>query len=167
MLGLTNLGVIHTAISLVAVGSGLLALIRDREISPKNRTGKIYIVTTVLTCVTGFGIFQHGGFGKPHVLGLITLLVLLAARLTRKHRWFGEASRSVETVCYSATFFFHFIPAVTETTTRLPVGAPLIADRDGPELQAIAGIMFLLFLAGAWLQVRTIRAHRRLERAPV
>jgi hypothetical protein len=38
----------------------------------------VYIWTTVLTCLTGFGIFQHGGFGKPHALGVITLLVLAA-----------------------------------------------------------------------------------------
>jgi hypothetical protein len=33
MPGLTNLGIIHTAISLVAVGAGAVALIRDKEIT--------------------------------------------------------------------------------------------------------------------------------------
>ncbi len=36
---------------------------------------------TILTCVTGFGIFQHGGFGKAHMLGIITLVVLAIAWL--------------------------------------------------------------------------------------
>ena len=40
MLGLTNLGVVHTAISLVAVGAGVVALVRGKEISPRNGTGK-------------------------------------------------------------------------------------------------------------------------------
>ena len=31
---------------------------------------------TVITCLTGFGIFRHGGFGNPHVLGVVTLIVL-------------------------------------------------------------------------------------------
>ena len=69
MFGLTQLGVIHTAVSLIAVGAGLIALFRDKEISPRNGVGKIYIIATILTCLTGFGIFQHGGFGKPHALG--------------------------------------------------------------------------------------------------
>jgi hypothetical protein len=30
----------------------------------------------------------------------------------------------VETISYTATILFHMIPAVTETTTRLPLGAP-------------------------------------------
>ncbi|TMG93658.1 MAG: hypothetical protein E6H72_04325, partial [Betaproteobacteria bacterium] len=79
MFGLTPLGVIHTAISLIAVAAGLIALIRDKEISPRNMLGKTYVITTVITCLTGFGIFQHGGFGKPHTLGIITLIVLAVA----------------------------------------------------------------------------------------
>jgi uncharacterized membrane protein len=76
MFGLTPLGVVHTAMSLVAVAAGFIALVRDRRISPGNMLGKVYVIATALTCLTGFGIFQHGGFGKPHVLGIITLVVL-------------------------------------------------------------------------------------------
>ena len=53
-----------------------VAFVRDEEISPRNTVGKVYIVTTVVTCLTAFGIFQHGGFGKPHALAIITLVVL-------------------------------------------------------------------------------------------
>ena len=70
--GLTPLGIVHTAISLVAVAAGLVSLFRYREISPATRAGRAYVIATVLTCLTGFGIFQHGGFGKPHVLGVVT-----------------------------------------------------------------------------------------------
>jgi len=156
MLGLTPLGVVHTVISLVALGAGGVALVRGREISPKNVAGKIYIWTTVLTCLTGFPIMQHGGFGKPHALGVITLLVLVVAAVAGKGR-LGRVSRYVEVVSYSATFFFHLIPTVVETTTRLPVGAPWITNRDGPEIQAATGVLFLLFLIGAALQVRRLR----------
>ena len=160
MLGLTTLGIIHTAISLVALAAGIVALIRYKEILSKSFVGKLYIWTTVLTCLTGFPIMQHGGFGKPHVLGVITLVVLVVAALAGRSR-FGNASRYVEVVSYSATFFFHWIPTVVETTTRLPVGAPLITNRDGPELQAATGVLFLLFLIGASLQVLRLRARNR------
>jgi len=39
-------------------------------------------IATAITSPTGFGIFQHGGFGKPHVLGIVTLLVLAIAAVT-------------------------------------------------------------------------------------
>ncbi len=160
MLGITSLGIFHTAVSLIAVAAGLVSLIGDREISTVNRRGKVYVISTVITCLTGFGIFQHGGFGKPHLLGIITLVVLGVAGAAEKTRYFGRLSRYVAAVSYSATFFFHMIPAMTETTTRLPVGAPLVADRDGPELEAAAGILFLLFLTGAALQIRMLKKSR-------
>lgn len=163
MAGLTTLGLVHTAISLVAVAAGLIALIRDKEISPRNRVGQVYVIMTVLTCLTGFGIFQHGGFGKPHALGIVTLVVLAVAAVAGYSRVFGRASRYVETVSYSATFFFHWIPAITETSTRLPLGAPLVANADAPELQAATAALFVAFLIGATLQVLRLRArHRQL-----
>ena len=93
MLGLTPLGTVHTAVSLMAVAAGLIALCRDGAISPTNLPGKTYIAATILTCLTGFGIFQHGGFGKPHVLGIVTLVVLAVAALARTTQIYGRASR--------------------------------------------------------------------------
>ena len=165
MFGLTPLGVIHTAISLVALLAGAIALVRDRQISARNRIGRIYILMTVLTCLTGFGIFQHGGFGKPHALGVITLLVLGAAYLAAGARVFGRAAPYVETVSYSLTVFFHMIPGVTETFTRLPAGAPLFTGPEDPALQKVIGTLFVLFLIGAFLQVRRLRAIHRLPPA--
>ena len=92
MFGLTQLGVIHTAISLIAVAAGLIAFFRDKEISPRNGVGKIYIIATILTCLTGFGIFQHGGFGKPHMLGIITLIVLGVAYVAGYTKLYGRLS---------------------------------------------------------------------------
>jgi uncharacterized membrane protein len=157
MLGLTTLGVFHTAVSLVAVAAGAIALIRSKEISSKNQIGKLFVITTVITCLTGFGIFQHGGFGKPHELGIITLVVLAIAGIAEYTRTFGRVSRYVAVVSYSATFVFHWIPAVTETTTRLPPGVPLAANAEAPGLQAATGGLLLLFAIGAALQIRRLR----------
>jgi uncharacterized membrane protein len=159
MFGLTPLGMFHTAISLIAVAAGIIALVRDKQISPKNLVGKIYVITTVITCLTGFGIFQHGGFGKPHVLGIITLVVLGVAGVAGISNLFGRASRHVETIACSMTFVFHMIPAITETSTRLPLGAPLVANADAPVLQAATAVLFVMFLVGATLQVLRLRAQ--------
>ena len=157
MLGLTTIGIIHTAISLVAVAAGVIALVRYKEISPRNTLGKTYVWSTVLTCLTGFFIFQHGGFGKPHMLGIVTLLVLALAWVAGSTKIFGRASRYIETVAYSLTFFFHMIPGFTETFTRLPVEAPVFSGPDDPTLQKVIGVVFLLFLVGATAQVLRLR----------
>jgi uncharacterized membrane protein len=166
MSGLSTLGIIHTAISLVAVGAGVAAFVRDRGLSSHKVLGKLYVLGTVLTCLTGFGIFAHGGFGKAHALGVITLLVLALAWSAGQGR-LGAKSLYIETVAYSLTFFFHMIPAITETATRLPAGRPLLDSPEAPQLQAATGILFLLFLLGAWLQVRRLRAAQRATVAPM
>jgi uncharacterized membrane protein len=156
--GLTTLGAIHTAISLVAVAAGLIALFRDKEISLRNGVGKVYVIATVLTCLTGFGIFQHGGFGKPHMLGILTLVVLGLAAVAGRWNVFGRGSRYVETISYSVTFFFHMIPGVTETFTRVPTGAPLFSSPEDPALQKVVGALFVVLLIGIALQVKRLRA---------
>jgi uncharacterized membrane protein len=157
MSGLTAFGIFHTAISLVAMAAGVVALFRYGAISPRNGAGKLYILMTVLTCVTGLFIFHHGGFGKPHGLAIVTLVVLGVAAIAGCTRVFGRASRYVETASYSATFLFHWIPAITETSTRLPVGAPLAAGPEAPGLQLATGVLLVLFLIGVTLQLRRLR----------
>jgi uncharacterized membrane protein len=153
MFGLTPLGTLHTAISLVAVVAGFVALARHKEISTRSTSGLVFFWGTVITCVTGFGIFQHGGFGKPHVLGIVTLVVLAVALLAERNGAFARLSRYVATLGYSLAFFLHFIPATFETLTRLPAGAPYLANPDDPKAQPIIGFFLLLFLIGAALQV--------------
>ncbi|MDB5964138.1 MAG: hypothetical protein JWQ72_638 [Polaromonas sp.] len=167
MFGLTPLGIVHTAISLVAVAAAITAFFRYREIVASSTLGRVYIAATIVTCITSFGIFQHGGFGKAHALGIVTLLVLGIAWVAAHTQVLGRWSRYVETVSYSATFLFHLIPAVTETSTRLPLGAPWLASAEAPELKAATGVLLLLFLAGSGMQVMRLRAQRTAAALPV
>ena len=157
MFGLTSLGVVHTAISLVALAAGIAALVRDRAILPGSTLGKVYLWTTVLTCLTGFGIFQHGGFGKPHALGVLTLIVLAVAVAAPRIAALGRAAPYVQTLGLSLTFFFHLIPGATETFTRLPAGAPLFSSPEDPALQKVVGVLFLGYVVGATLQALRLR----------
>jgi hypothetical protein len=56
------------------------------------------------------------------------------------------------------------IPGLTETFTRLPLGAPLFSGPEDPALQKLVGLFFLVFVVGAALQVR--RLHRLAAHAP-
>lgn len=158
MFGLTALGIVHTLISLVALAAGLVALLRNGAITLGGALGKVYWLTTLVTAATGLGIFRHGGFGKPHMLSILTIAVLLVALAAGRTALFGRFSRYVEVVGYSATFLFHLVPGITETTTRLPLGAPLLPSADAPALQAMAGGLAVLFLVGAGLQILRLRA---------
>jgi len=109
-----------------------------------------------VTCLTGFGIFQHGGFGVPHVLGILTLAVLVIAAIARRvvgDKW----ATYMATAAMTTTYFFHWIPGIVETTTRVPLSKPLIASRDAPELQVLVGMAFVIYLIGVSLQLWNIR----------
>lgn len=166
MSALTSLGLVHTAISLVALASGAVTLLQQGRIRPDDRLGRLYIAATVLTCLTGFGIFQHGGFGKPHLLGVFTLLVLAAVMLGARTPLLGRAGPYVVTLGLSFSFFLHWIPGVTETFTRLPLDAPLFSGPEDPALQPVVGLLFLAFLVGAALQWRRLGRERAGTTAP-
>ena len=157
---LTTLGAVHTTISLVASASGAVALVRDREIASRNRIGKVYVMTTLVASATGLAIVHQGVLDRPHALGVATLFALAAAGAAEHTQLFGGAGRYVQTVTYSATFLFHCIAGLVETTTRLPRGAPLFSHPDALGLHACLAVLFALYLAGAALQVRRLRASK-------
>lgn len=153
MFGLTPLGLLHTAISLVALWAGYQSLLQRGAIDQRQRLGQVYLWSTVLTCLTGFGIFQRGGFNEAHMLGVLTLLVLGLALLPLRMRWWPYA----QTALWTLTLFFHMVPGLTETFTRVPRGAPLFTGPDDPQLQATVGVVFCAFAVVMLLQM----LHRR------
>ncbi|MCE9547166.1 MAG: hypothetical protein K8T25_16960 [Planctomycetia bacterium] len=157
MLGLTSIGVIHTAISLIALAAGIIAMLRDWRITPRNMIGKIYIVATIAVCLTSFGISKDGGFSKAHGLSVFTLVLLGVAAVAGYTTLMGRAAPYVETICYTTTFFFHLFAGVVETATRLPRSAPLAASLDAPSLQVAKIVLLVLFLIVVGLQMWRLR----------
>lgn len=154
MFGLTSLGTVHTAIGLAAVICGYAMLFRNGRISATQGAGKAYIALTAITCVTGLGIFQRGGFNIAHALSILTLVTLSAALIASRSR--ARLAIYVETAGFSLTLFFHMIPGMTETFTRIPVGAPLFSSPEDPNLQKTVGVILLAFLIVIALQVHHI-----------
>ena len=62
------IGWFHLATGVIALLSGAYTLFKYKEIDPKNRSGVIYLVTTLVTAGTALAIYQHGGFTPGHSL---------------------------------------------------------------------------------------------------
>lgn len=154
---LTPLGLFHTLVSLVCVAAAFVALYRDKGISPQTSIGRAYLWSLLVTTLTGFPIFRHGSAGPPHVLGVLTLLVLALAAVAGKTRAFGRASAYVETVSYSLSVLLLMIPTVTETLTRVPPSAPWVASPEAPIFPPLYSVLLVLFLVGVSFQVRRLR----------
>lgn len=156
MFGLSALGAVHTAIALVAVISGFAMTLRFGRIGTDLALGKTYVGCTAAACLSSLGIFMHGGFNVAHSLALMTLVVLGVAMAAGRQRDNSRVATYVETLGFSTTLFFHMIPALNETFTRIPTGAPLFTGPDDPALQRLFGFIFLAYLLGIALQIRHI-----------
>ena len=154
------LGWFHTAMGIIALISGVVALVRYKEITPQTRSGQIYLVTTLITAGTALAIFQHGAFGPAHGLAVMTLAALAVGTVASTTKLFGKLSRYVRAVSYSATLLFHSIPAVTDSLMRLPVGDPVLTSIEDPVLKMCYAALLFLFLVGVSLQLRWVHRQR-------
>jgi uncharacterized membrane protein len=154
------LGWFHTAMGIIALFSGGFTLVRFKEISLQNRSGQIYLVTTLITAGTALAIFQRGEFGPGHALAVMTLAALAVGALAETLKPFGKLSRYVQALSYSATLLFHCIPAVTDGLMRLPVGDPVLTSIEDPVLKMCYLGLVAIFLVGVSLQLRWLHRQR-------
>ena len=162
---ITPLGWFHTAMGVIAILSGGFTLVKHREIALQNRSGQIYIGTTLITAGTALAIFQHGGFGPAHGLAVMTLVALAIGALADSTDLLGRSSRYVRAFSYTATLLFHGIPAVTDALLRLPPGDPMLTSLEDPIMRMAHLALLVLFVIGVSLQLRWI-ARQSHEPAP-
>lgn len=151
---LSHLGQFHTAISLVSIGAGLVAFVRDGRINPRNWTGKLYLGTMLVASLTALGIFRHGTFTLGHALSLVTLALLFLGLGAHRFGWSQHKADLVQVLSYSASYLLLMVFATTETLTRLPAGQPIAAGPQSPMLAAVHATLLLGYLVGAYFQVR-------------
>ena len=77
-LGLTIFTLVHVALSLVGIGSGLVVVYQFLAAKRRDTWAVIFLSTTVLTSVTGF-FFPVEHFMPSHAVGIVSLLVLAVA----------------------------------------------------------------------------------------
>ena len=153
------LGWLHTLMGITALVSGAFTLFKHKEIRLQNRSGQLYLATTLITAATALAIFQRGEFGPGHVLAVMTLLALAVGTVAATTQIFGKLSRYLQALSYTATLLFHSVPAITDGLLRLPVGDPILSSIDDPVLKICYMILVALFLLGVSLQARWI--HRQ------
>src|SRR5437868_11945248 len=102
---LSILGIIHTAISILAILAALWALFRSGKIDPASGPGKWYIWLTVLTCITGLPIMRFGHLTAGHYLAIIILILLPVGIFARRLRILGKLGEYIQVFIMSTTLF--------------------------------------------------------------
>ena len=145
---------LHVAISLIAIASGVVVTIGMWRAQRMPLWTAVFLVTTIATSVTGF-LFHSKSFGPPHVVGVISLIILALAlvalygyRLTGAWRWIYVASAL-------AAFYLNVFVAVVQAFQKLPFLNALAPKGSEPPF----AITQLLVLAG-FIALGVIAARR-------
>ena len=155
------LGWIHTIIAIVALISGFYTLAVYKVITPQQKTGRLYLLCTLITAATALMIYQRGTFGPGHSLAVLTLLALAAGFLVTRVKAFDKIADYFQAFCFSGTLLFHMIPAITDGLLRLPIGNPVLTDPKDPLLGKFYLAFLVVFLVGYALQFRWLGKRSR------
>ncbi|MEA5405514.1 hypothetical protein VB776_21420 [Arcicella sp. DC2W] len=145
---LSQLGIFHTVISIIALIFAGIALFSEGLIKPFGKLGKYYSVLTAIACISSFWLSKTGKFNPGHAIGILILLLLILAYYLGDKVLAKSKALYVQTFSMSTTVFLSLIPAVNETLSRLPVSQPLANGPDSPIVQNVVKVLLVLLIAG-------------------
>jgi len=151
-MGLSSLGIFHTAIGVIAIVAAVIDFIRKGRIDQSQFTGKIYFYFTLIASLTALGLSKHGGFNPGHIFAIFIVLLILVAYFLHSKKKGNNKARFFENFLLSFSFFLSLIPTVNETFTRIPLGHPLAKAPTDPIIAQTLLVLFMLFVAGSVFQ---------------
>jgi hypothetical protein len=158
---LSIFGIIHTAISILAILAAFYALFRSGRIDPAVGPGKWYTWLTILTCVTGLPIMRFGHPTAGHYLAIIILVLLPIGIYAHRMHFLGKLREYLQVVVMSTTLFLSCIPLIVESLTRLPVSHPIAYGPDDPLLKNALTGLFIVYAIGVIYQIIKLKAKRK------
>lgn len=151
-MGLSNLGIFHTVIGIVAIIAALASFVKYGRINLESKSGLTYFIGTIITSLTALGLSKAGGFNPGHVLSLLVLALVIGGFVLNRRKKGNNNARYFENFFLSFSFFLSMIPTVNETLTRVPVHAPLASGPKDPLIGKTLLIVLVLFIAGSVYQ---------------
>ncbi|TDQ08112.1 hypothetical protein [Pedobacter metabolipauper] len=161
-MGLSNLGIFHTAIGVIAIVAAVAGFIRNGKIDLSQLTGKIYFYLTLITSLTALGLSKQGGFNPGHIFALFIVVLILVAFFLYSKRKENNSARYFENALLTFSFFLSLVPTVNETFTRVPIGHPLAKAPTDPIVGQTLLVLFVLFVIGSVFQFRKQRRISKL-----
>jgi hypothetical protein len=153
---------VHVAISLVGIGTGLVVLAGLMKGQPLDRWTFIFLATTVATCVTGFGFpFVH--FLPSHAVGIISLVVLAPAIYGRYVRRMTGHWRWIYVVGAVLSLYLNVFVLVVQLFLKVPALNALAPTQTEAPFTMTQLVVLLTFLV---LGVFAVRRFRPAAGAP-
>ena len=143
----------HVALSLIGILSGLVVLLGMLGSKPLNAVTAAFLITTVLTSLTGF-LFPYHGVTPGIVIGILSLIVLLLAILARYAFHCTGGWRATYVVTSVIALWFNVFVFIVQSFQKVPalhVLAPTGTETPFKVSQLVVLITFIV------LGVRAVR----------
>ncbi len=147
---------IHVAISLLAIGSGLVVL--GGMIAARRLDGwsAFFLATTVATSVTGF-FFPITKLTPGLVIGAISLVVLAAAIYARYARHLAGAWRPVYVITAVVALYFNVFVLIVQSFQKVPALKALAPTQSEPPFAIAQLVTLVAFIALGFLATKRFR----------
>ena len=149
----------HVAISLIAIAAGfvvLAGLLRGQRLDTWTA---IFLVTTIATSVTGYGIPADRVL-PSHIVGAISLVVLAIALVARYLRHLEGGWRRTYVVAALTALYLNVFVLVVQLFIRVPFLQPLAPTQSEPPFQLAQVAVLVAFLGLGWASVRRFQPSR-------
>ena len=158
-LGTDPLTLIHLAISLGAIVTGLMALAAMLKGRTPVTLTAIFLGLTVLTSATGF-LFHNTAVTPGMVIGVISLVVLAVALFAIYGRRLAGRWRAAYVVTATSALYLNAFVLVIQSFVKIPplhALAPSLPP-SGPVFGAVQGVVLIAFIVAGWLAVKAAPA---------
>lgn len=151
---------VHVLISLAGIGSGFVVLIGMLNSQRRDGWTGIFVITSMLTSLTGF-LFPFEQLLPSHLLGLLSLLVITIALFARNVFHFAGPWRLVYVVAIAMALYLNCFAAVVQLFAKIPALKALAPTQTEPPFLIAQSLVLAVFL------VLTYLAAKRFRVAPV
>lgn len=161
ILGMTTatFTLIHVLLSLAGIGTGFIVLYGLLTGKRLDGWTAIFLTTTVLTSATGF-LFPVEHLLPSHVVGIISLVVLAIAILTRYPLHLARASRWIYVVCAVLALYLNVFVAVVQSFLKVPALKAMAPTQKEPPFVVAQVVVMALFIVLGVFAVKKFRVER-------
>lgn len=153
---------IHVAISLVGIVSGLIVLFGILGGKRLDGLTSLFLFTTALTSITGFG-FPFKRLEPPHIVGIVSLVVLLLAVLARYTFRLAGHWRAIYVITAVMAFYFNVFVLVVQGFLKVPALHALAPNGNEPPFAIVQGIVLVLFIVVGVLAVKRFHPQSEMQ----
>jgi len=145
---------LHTALSLVALVSGIIVVIGLIGSKPLPMWNAIFLATAFATSATGFG-FPATALLPAHAIGAVSLVVLASAMLAYYGFHLSGAWRSIYAIGVVVSLYFDVFVAIVQAFKHVPALTALAPTASEPPFAVAQGLALAIFVALAvWAAIR-------------